>query len=126
MNSVFAYINTNVLLEETEGGPVTSLPASETKKARVVVTRADQESEIRVGASGVAARQPETVYEVFENAVSRCPDVHALCVKRQGEWVKWTYKEYMEDVKRAAKSLITVSVWKYLESRAGTRERHVR
>lgn len=31
---------------------------------------------------------------MLDNTVKRVPDRTALAVKRDGEWVKWTYKEY--------------------------------
>ena len=31
---------------------------------------------------------------MLENTVKRCPNRTALAVKRNDEWVKWTYAEY--------------------------------
>ena len=42
-----------------------------------------------------------TIYELF-----RVP-----AVKRGGEWVKWTYAQYLSDVYTAAKAFISVRVF---------------
>ena len=43
-------------------------------------------------------------------------DLPALCVKRGGVWIKWTYKQYLDDVKTTAKEHTVViellSQWK--------------
>lgn len=95
--------------EENEEDVTSTTEKPATPKQRVLVTRADQESEIRMGTVGMSGRAPETVYQVFDSTVSRFPDTDALCVKREGQWRKWTYAQYMEDVRRAAKSLIKVT-----------------
>ena len=84
-----------------------AVTSNESKK-RVLITRIDQEAEIRMGTVGMSGEKPKTLCEVFESTVSNFPNTVALCVKREGEWKKWTYTEYIADVKRAAKSLIKV------------------
>lgn len=41
------------------------------------------------------------------------PNREALCVKREGQWIKWTYSEYYQDVTRFAKALIHIGVDKF-------------
>ena len=45
-----------------------------------------------------------TIYELF-----RVP-----AVKRGGEWVKWTYAQYLSDVYTAAKAFISVRVFFFM------------
>ena len=35
---------------------------------------------------------------MLDNTVKRVPDRTALAVKRDGEWVKWTYTEYQVEI----------------------------
>ncbi len=42
----------------------------------------------------------------FERWANKGPKKTALAVKREGEWVKWTYEEYRRDVLFAAKAFI--------------------
>lgn len=60
--------------------------------------------------SGPASVTPTTVCEVLKRVVRRFPNKPALRVKRDGEWLTWTWKEYYYDVACAAKSMIRVGV----------------
>lgn len=60
--------------------------------------------------SGPASVPPTTVPEVFKRVVRKYPTKPALRVKRNGEWVQWTYREYYMDVAKAAKSLIRLGL----------------
>merc|ERR1712117_506284 len=50
--------------------------------------------------------KPISVWTMLNNTAKRCPDQVAMCVKRNDEWVKWTYAQYLEDVKTVAKAFI--------------------
>jgi long-chain-fatty-acid--CoA ligase ACSBG len=104
-------IETPVDSEQVPDG-VPIMKPSEPKK-RVLITRIDQEAEIRMGKVGMSGRKPETVCEMLERTTSKFPSTDALCVKRDGEWKKWTYAEYLADVRRAAKSLIKVGLERF-------------
>lgn len=58
--------------------------------------------------SGSRSRVPITVVQGLQRAVRVAPSRVALAVKRNGEWVKWTYQEYYDSVRSAAKSFIKV------------------
>ncbi len=60
--------------------------------------------------SGPASVPPTTVPDVFKRVVRKYPTKPALRVKRDGEWVQWTYREYYTDVAKAAKSLIRLGL----------------
>ena len=53
---------------------------------------------------------PTTVSEVLKRVVKRFPNKAALRVKRNGEWVTWTWKGYYNDVAAVAKSLVRVGL----------------
>ena len=46
----------------------------------------------------------------MQEVVDKVPDHTALAVKRNSEWVKWTYREYQEDVKTVAKEFIKLGL----------------
>ena len=61
-----------------------------------------------MGDSGPLAVKPISVPTLFQETVKKLPDGLALAHKRKGEWVNWTYKQYYDDVVKAAKSFIKV------------------
>lgn len=71
-------------------------------------TKADDAVKLSMGSSGATSRVPRTVVQILEGAVRVAPNRVALSVKRNGEWVKWTYQEYYDAVRCAAKSFIKV------------------
>ena len=44
----------------------------------------------------VAGWDPISIPCMLNKAVKEAPDVTALAVKRQDQWIKWTYKEYLQ------------------------------
>ncbi|XP_053405562.1 long-chain-fatty-acid--CoA ligase ACSBG2-like isoform X2 [Mercenaria mercenaria] len=65
---------------------------------------------IRMGDTGPASSKPTTIPTVLRNTVSRLPNHLALAVKRDGEWKKWTYKQYYDQSVQAAKSFIKLGL----------------
>merc|ERR1719466_260278 len=47
---------------------------------------------------------------MIQETVKRVPDRTALAVKRDGVWVKWTYTEYLENIKTVAKAFIKLGL----------------
>merc|ERR1719400_1928254 len=47
---------------------------------------------------------------MLNNTVERCPNNIALAVKRNDEWVKWTYTQYLEEVVTVAKAFIKLGL----------------
>ncbi|XP_068722136.1 long-chain-fatty-acid--CoA ligase ACSBG2-like isoform X1 [Montipora capricornis] len=76
-------------------------------------TKSDGAVKLRMGSSGRKSIVPRTVVQLFEQAVRVAPNRVALAVKRSGEWVKWTYQEYYESTRCAAKSLIKLGLEPY-------------
>ena len=61
-----------------------------------------------LGSTESTSRTPMTVVQSLQRAVKLAPTRTALAVKRNNEWVKWTYTEYYDAVRSAAKSFIKV------------------
>ena len=53
---------------------------------------------------------PISVWTMLSNTADRVPDHVALTVKRNEVWEKWTYRQYHEDVKAAAKAFIKLGL----------------
>ena len=60
--------------------------------------------------TGPASVPPTNVCEVFKKIIKKYPSKPALRVKRNGEWVTWTFKQYYLDVARGAKSMIRLGL----------------
>ncbi|XP_033730487.1 long-chain-fatty-acid--CoA ligase ACSBG2-like, partial [Pecten maximus] len=69
-------------------------------------TRREDAIQLRMDDTGPGAMKPLTVPTVFKNTADKAPNATALGVKRDGAWVKWTYKQYYNDVRRVAKAFI--------------------
>ena len=78
------------------------------------------------GPGSKEACAPATLVEMVEGALQRCPDALALAVERPlpnndgtaaalpaDKWVKWSYREYVEDVKLAGKAFMALGVEEY-------------
>ena len=70
--------------------------------------QADGAVNLRMGSSEATSRVPMTVVQGLQRAVRLAPNRVALAVKRNGEWMKWSYQEYYKSVCTAAKALIKV------------------
>eukprot|EP00049_Salpingoeca_infusionum_P008170 m.132320 g.132320 ORF g.132320 m.132320 type:complete len:173 (+) comp13933_c0_seq1:282-800(+) len=81
--------------------------------SRELYTQPDAEMPLRLGESGLAAAEPRTVIQMFQETVERVGDRDAMAVKRDGEWVAWTFLEYYNDCCRAAKSFIKLGVKRF-------------
>ncbi|XP_076465017.1 LOW QUALITY PROTEIN: long-chain-fatty-acid--CoA ligase ACSBG2-like [Babylonia areolata] len=76
-------------------------------------TKRDGAVKLRTSGNGVSAEKPITVVTLVKNTVSRLPNGIAMAVKREGQWVKWTYSQYMADIRKAAKSFIKLGLEPY-------------
>lgn len=79
-------------------------------KGKHWATAADAELPIKIGNSYPANLEPRTVMQVFESTVKRHGDKTAVAVKRDGAWKKWTWQQYYNDVRRAAKAMIALGL----------------
>ncbi|XP_038079332.1 long-chain-fatty-acid--CoA ligase ACSBG2-like [Patiria miniata] len=55
----------------------------------------------------------ETIHVALMRAVKNYPNCTALAIKRNGEWVKWSYSEYYRDVRSVAKSFLKLGLERY-------------
>lgn len=61
------------------------------------------------GKEGELSNTPAlSVEEFIERSVKKHPTRVAMKVERDGKWISWTYKEYLEEIKTAAKAFIKV------------------
>ena len=80
---------------------------------RIWTWNRDEPVKIRLAESGPAAEKPISIPSMFENTVKQYPNALAMAQKIDGEWKKWTYKQYYDDVQVAAKALIAMGVETY-------------
>lgn len=67
----------------------------------------------KLGVGELAERKPMSVPHLLMRATARAPQHTALAVKRNGEWQKWTYQDYLNDVRTAAKGFIALGLERY-------------
>lgn len=68
----------------------------------------DEEVDLAMGKSGIEAKEPMTVGQLFKDAVDRLPKHPALKYEENGKWKTFTYTEYYHHCIRAAKSFLKV------------------
>ena len=52
----------------------------------------------------------KSVWSLIQETPSRCPDRVALGIKREGVWVKWTYRQYLQDISAVAKAFLKLGL----------------
>jgi long-chain-fatty-acid--CoA ligase ACSBG len=67
----------------------------------------------RLGTGEMSERRPISVPDLLIRATKRAPERAAMAVKRNGEWQKWTYTDYLQDVRTAAKGFIALGLQRY-------------
>jgi len=60
-----------------------------------------------------SAREPISIWTMLQDTAKRCPDRVALSIMRNNEVQTWTYKEYEEDIRSAAKAFIKLGLKRY-------------
>ncbi|XP_068694662.1 long-chain-fatty-acid--CoA ligase ACSBG2-like isoform X2 [Montipora foliosa] len=91
-----------------DNGIVNPAPADSTW-----TVKGDGAVQLLMGSSEIENRVPVTVVQTLQTAVRMAPQRVALGVKRNGVWVKWTYQEYYDSVRSAAKSFIKLGLKPY-------------
>ncbi len=84
-------------------GPDEIMPAKDYFSSRL-----DEPVKLRIKDTNSTEYKPLSVYTIFEQTVNKRPNHPALCYKQQDKWLKFTYKEYFEICRKAAKSFIKV------------------
>eukprot|EP00388_Colpodella_angusta_P005123 GDKJ01016081.1.p1 GENE.GDKJ01016081.1~~GDKJ01016081.1.p1 ORF type:complete len:711 (-),score=167.47 GDKJ01016081.1:1258-3390(-) len=70
----------------------------------------DVELPIRVGTGRYDGLRPRTVIEMFHDRLRKHPNAIALSVKRNGKWIRWTWRQYYNDCCTYAKALMVSGV----------------
>ncbi|XP_046571351.1 long-chain-fatty-acid--CoA ligase ACSBG2-like isoform X3 [Haliotis rubra] len=65
---------------------------------------------LRMSERGPGAVKPITVPTLLRQVAQKVPNNVALAVKRNGQWVKWTYSQYYATVCRTAKAFIKLGL----------------
>ncbi|XP_014817124.1 PREDICTED: long-chain-fatty-acid--CoA ligase ACSBG2 isoform X1 [Calidris pugnax] len=94
---------------DTLGFKGTSSPSA----SSVWTTRRDGEVRLRMEEQGPGSEVPKTVHELFREAVSKYGDYYALASKKNGHWIKLTYKMYYEECWKAAKSFLKLGLERF-------------
>eukprot|EP00088_Acartia_fossae_P049686 TRINITY_DN5492_c0_g1_i1.p1 TRINITY_DN5492_c0_g1~~TRINITY_DN5492_c0_g1_i1.p1 ORF type:complete len:720 (-),score=161.38 TRINITY_DN5492_c0_g1_i1:926-3085(-) len=90
-------------------GPDRILPAN-----KVCGTMPDTTVEIRFSdLHPECQKDPISVWTMLQDTLKRCPDRTALSVMRNNELQTWTFKEYEEDIRSAAKAFIKLGLKRY-------------
>eukprot|EP00076_Gallus_gallus_P030673 XP_015155300.1 long-chain-fatty-acid--CoA ligase ACSBG2 isoform X1 [Gallus gallus] len=91
----------------------TGLASSSRPASNVWTTQQDGEVKLRMDEEGMGSEAPKTVHEVFQEAVSKYGDYYALASKKNGQWVKLTYKMYYDKCWKAAKSFLKLGLERF-------------
>lgn len=67
---------------------------------------------IRLQGNDADSTKVERVFDVLDKIVQEYPNSPAMKIERDERWVTWTYAEYQQDVKIAAKAFIKVCALK--------------
>lgn len=76
-------------------------------------SKRDGEVKLRIEESGIASEAPITVHELFLNAINEYGDYCALASKKNGKWIKTTYKAYYQLCRMAAKSFLKLGLERF-------------
>lgn len=68
---------------------------------------------LKIDERGMSSIPPLSVPTLLQRTVARHMDHTALCVKRDGKWLKWTYKQYLHDVTICAKAFIRLGLERF-------------
>lgn len=63
---------------------------------------------------GPGSEAPKTVHQLLQESVNKYSDYYALASKKDGQWIKLTYKMYYDECWKAAKSFLKVRVCRVL------------
>mmetsp|Transcript_18587 Transcript_18587/g.57237 ORF Transcript_18587/g.57237 Transcript_18587/m.57237 type:complete len:634 (-) Transcript_18587:91-1992(-) len=74
-----------------------------------VTTDPKNDVEIRMG-EGAAGIAPVTVPDALKATVAEVPNKVAMRVKRDGEWLQWTWSQYLATVTKVSQALLSIGV----------------
>ena len=77
-----------------------------------ITWKSNEAVKLRMG-QGSLKDKPISVVTMFNNTIRSFPNATAMAVKRGGKWQKWNYKQYLSDVRTAAKGFIQLGLEPY-------------
>ncbi|XP_053708910.1 long-chain-fatty-acid--CoA ligase ACSBG2 isoform X1 [Synchiropus splendidus] len=90
-----------------------SLPLSAAAELGLWTSQIDGEVKLRMESSGMAARQPCTIHDVFVSTVKNYGDFTALGWKEGDQQKTMTYREYYQSCRTAAKSFLKLGLERF-------------
>ncbi|XP_068853090.1 long-chain-fatty-acid--CoA ligase ACSBG2 isoform X2 [Aphelocoma coerulescens] len=79
----------------------------------VWTTRRDGEVRLRMEEKGIGSEAPKTVHQLLQESVNKYSDYYALASKKDGQWIKLTYKMYYDECWKAAKSFLKLGLERF-------------
>uniref|UniRef100_H0YQ21 Long-chain-fatty-acid--CoA ligase ACSBG2 n=1 Tax=Taeniopygia guttata TaxID=59729 RepID=H0YQ21_TAEGU len=79
----------------------------------VWTTRCDGEVRLRMEEQGPGSEAPKTVHQLLQESVNKYSDYYALASKKDGQWIKLTYKMYYDECWKAAKSFLKLGLERF-------------
>ncbi|XP_031948807.1 long-chain-fatty-acid--CoA ligase ACSBG2 isoform X2 [Corvus moneduloides] len=79
----------------------------------VWTTRRDGEVRLRMEEQGIGSEAPKTVHQLLQESVNKYSDYYALASKKDGQWIKLTYKMYYDECWKAAKSFLKLGLERF-------------
>ncbi|XP_002731707.2 long-chain-fatty-acid--CoA ligase ACSBG2-like [Saccoglossus kowalevskii] len=76
-------------------------------------TKPDGAVKLHMANSGPRSEQPITVHQQLVNTMKEFPDLKALSVKRNDEWISWTWTEYYHACRNTAKAFIKLGLERF-------------
>jgi len=74
------------------------------------VTGIHDELPIQVASDGKDTIAPQTVMDVFTKMSKKYPERVALSIKRDGQWKKWSFKQYFEETLKVAAAFVKLGL----------------
>nr|XP_009665460.1 PREDICTED: long-chain-fatty-acid--CoA ligase ACSBG2 isoform X1 [Struthio camelus australis] len=79
----------------------------------VWTTQRDGEVKLRMDEHGIGSEKPKTIPELFDEAVKKYGNCCALSYKKDGRWMKVSYKTYYGECWTAAKSFLKLGLERF-------------
>jgi len=101
---------TDIARSSTQSVTAMSGPDQILDSESYVTTDINGSVKLRLGAEAPQNYDPVSLPSMLKAAAKKCPDHPAMCVKRNGEWVTWTYQQYLKDVETASAAFIKLGL----------------
>ncbi|XP_053559034.1 long-chain-fatty-acid--CoA ligase ACSBG2 isoform X2 [Bombina bombina] len=99
--------------EPKEEKPQSNEITASASDMKLWTTQRDRAVQLRTEESGMASLPPVTIHQLFLDTVNKYGDCVALASKQGDHWVKFTYKQYYEQCRTAAKGFIKLGLERF-------------